>query len=147
MDASIAAAVCYRINNNAVEFLLVRTKGGKYWTFPKGHIENDLLESPWAAAQREAGEEAGVKGTIETELLTNYLYRKRDNEYDDLVAAYLMCVEPEEQPCEDGRDPQWFTPVLAMKKLAKRRSKKYVRDHHRVICKAMCKLSEHGLSK
>ena len=142
MDGSIAAAVCYRLNNNTVEFLLVRTTGGKHWTFPKGHIKTKLFESPWAAAQREAGEEAGVVGTVETELLTHYLYRKRDKEDDDLVVAYLMRVEPGQQPCEEGRDPQWLTPEMAMKKLAKGRSKKQVTEHHQVICKALCKLRE-----
>lgn len=147
MDAFIAAAVCYRINNMAIEFLLVRTKGGKYWTFPKGHIEKDRLELPWVAAQREAGEEAGASGPIEKELLTNYLYRKGDNKEAELVAAYLMCVISDQDLHEDGRDPQWFTPKQAMTGLAEHRGKKYAREHHRVIRKALCKLSEYCVSK
>jgi 8-oxo-dGTP pyrophosphatase MutT (NUDIX family) len=58
------AAVCYRRRGPSVEFLLVNTNGGNKWTFPKGDPEFSL--SHGKAAEREAWEEAGVRGTIES---------------------------------------------------------------------------------
>jgi hypothetical protein len=66
-----AAAICYRLERR-LELLLVRTKDGSSWTFPKGHIEDD--ERPADAAAREAREEAGVNRTISPRFLTRYLF-------------------------------------------------------------------------
>ena len=55
------AAVCYRRRGPSVEFLLVNTNGGGKWTFPKGDPESSL--SHGQAAEREAWEEAGVRGS------------------------------------------------------------------------------------
>ncbi len=44
MSQRLVAAVCYRRRNGDIEFLIVRTKGGKYWTFPKGHIKKKPAE-------------------------------------------------------------------------------------------------------
>lgn len=46
-----------------VEVLLISSRGGKGWVFPKGGWEAD--ETVEAAARRETVEEAGVRGTIE----------------------------------------------------------------------------------
>src|ERR1700683_5047142 len=57
------AAVCYRLRGTTIEFLLVRTRGGGRWTFPKGSAEPGLTHAQ--AAALEAFEEAGVHGRIE----------------------------------------------------------------------------------
>ena len=54
------AAVCYRLKDDEPEFLLVRTRSGR-WTFPKGGVDGDATNAE--AAAREAYEEAGVKGS------------------------------------------------------------------------------------
>ena len=51
-----AAAVCFRVQNRRIEFLLVQTGGGR-WTFPKGSAEPGLTRAQ--AAALEAFEEAG----------------------------------------------------------------------------------------
>jgi len=51
------AAVCYQISKRGLEFLLVRTRNGR-WTFPKGSVESGLTHAQ--AAALEAFEEAGV---------------------------------------------------------------------------------------
>ena len=56
------AAVCYQISKGGLEFLLVRTRNGR-WTFPKGSVESGLTHAQ--AAALEAFEEAGVHGRIE----------------------------------------------------------------------------------
>jgi hypothetical protein len=41
-DCEQVAAVCYRVRNDEIEFLLVRTRGTGRWTFPKGSAEPGL---------------------------------------------------------------------------------------------------------
>ena len=55
------AAVCFRILSTGVEFLLVRTRRGR-WTFPKGGAQAGFTHAQSAAL--EAFEEAGVKGKV-----------------------------------------------------------------------------------
>lgn len=69
------AAVCYRWRNDCIEFLLVRTRGGERWTFPKGSAEPGLTHAQ--AAALEAFEEAGVHGRIEEASFATYVRRER----------------------------------------------------------------------
>ncbi len=137
------AAVCYRRVGESVEFKLVRTKGGRHWTFPKGHIEKG--ETPWAAAQREALEEAGVRGSIEREPFAIYPHEKHkpDGESVELmVAAYLMQVVSDSDTPEPWRDPTWFPPDQAKQKLAQGRAPQYQQSYSRVIDEACRKLGQ-----
>src|SRR4051812_21465779 len=70
---SHVAAVCYRIRDGEIEFLLVRTRAGR-WTFPKGRVEDDATRS--AAAAREAFEEAGVHGRVDSLPFATYMHSK-----------------------------------------------------------------------
>ena len=134
------AAVCYRVNGNGVEFLLVNTNGGNKWTFPKGSPSSLLSHSE--AAAREAMEEAGVRGTIEPRHFSLYLHSKGVfwkppgvTEY--VVAAFLMEVEQSGNSCEPQRNPTWFNPSEAKNILAKGREVKYARELHAVVDKAL----------
>lgn len=135
------AAICYRRTGESVQFKLVRTKGGSHWTFPKGHVEAG--EAPWTAAQREAREEAGVRGPVETEPLLIFPHEQRasDGRQAELrVAAYLLHVESESDAPEPGRDPTWFSPEQACQKLVENRSPRYQRVYRQVIDEACSKL-------
>jgi 8-oxo-dGTP pyrophosphatase MutT (NUDIX family) len=137
----VVAAICYRRKNDQVEFLLVRTKGGRRWTFPKGHVETKRSELPWVAAKREAKEEAGVGGLIDKKPFTSYSYSKGKHSAEDNVAAFLMAVESQCKPDEPERDPKWFTPKDAVTKLAKGgREEKYMQEHKRVIKAALTRI-------
>lgn len=136
-------AVCYRCAGGSVEFKLVRTRKGGRWVFPKGHIEKG--EEPWIAAQREALEEAGVRGSIESEPFTVFPHEKHaaDGSRIELtVAAYLLHVESESDLPEPGRDPTWFPPDQAKHKLAENRPPRYEQAYARLIDEA-CKRLEH----
>ena len=109
MSMPVAAAICYRRKNKSIEFLLIRTKGGKRWTFPKGHVKSDPPELLWKAAEREAGEEAGAIGKIDKTPFTHYAYYKEGSNQGENIAAYLMSVEePLRKTEEPKRKPQWF---------------------------------------
>jgi 8-oxo-dGTP pyrophosphatase MutT (NUDIX family) len=69
------AAVCYRWRDDGIEFLLVRTRSGGRWTFPKGSAEPGLTHAQ--AAALEAFEEAGVHGRIEEASFAKYVRRER----------------------------------------------------------------------
>jgi 8-oxo-dGTP pyrophosphatase MutT (NUDIX family) len=121
------AAVCYRLRGLSLEFLLVNTSAGK-WTFPKGRVNPGL--TGFESAEREALEEAGARGQIEREHFGWYVDTKRALGHDNrtreiMVAAYLLEVESTSRPEERDRNPTWFTPQEARKKLVERRAPKY----------------------
>ena len=139
------AAACYRQTARGIEFLLVRTTGGCHWTFPKGHVKRG--EHPLDAAAREAREEAGVTGRLDPESVGGYLYPGGSGpkeERKDPVVAYLLEVVTEDPPEEVKREPTWFTPAEAMRRLAEDREEKYVREHDRILDAALERLGSLG---
>jgi len=134
------AAVCYRRRGQVVEFLLVNTNGGNKWTFPKGTPEHGISHSQ--AAEREAWEEAGVRGHIEPRHFHLYLHSKGvfwkpPGVREFVIKAFLMEVEQMEAGHEPERNPTWFPPEEAKKTLAKGREVKYAREMQAVIERAM----------
>lgn len=114
-----AAAVCYRVGVRGVEFLLVRTRGGR-WTFPKGGIEPGLTYAQSAAL--EAFEEAGVHGRIETASFARYVRRPRAKSEGIVVLAYLCEVRRLGKPHESKRKRTWFSADKAKRRLQEGRS-------------------------
>jgi len=111
-----AAAVCYRVGKRGVEFLLVRTRGGR-WTFPKGGLEPGLTYAQSAAL--EAFEEAGVHGRIEAIAFARYVRRapSKSAAKSVLVHAYLCEVSRLGKPQEPKRNRTWFPPEKAKRRL------------------------------
>ena len=68
------AAICYRVGDAGVEFLLVQTRGSRRWTFPKGCMESGMTRAQ--AAALEALEEAGAHGRMEAVPFARYTVRK-----------------------------------------------------------------------
>ena len=138
------AAVCYRLNGQSVEFLLVNTSSGK-WTFPKGRLDPGLSASE--SASREAWEEAGAKGRIEEEHFGFYLDTKRTLGHDSRtrevrIATYLFEVHSTVTPAESGRNPSWYPPHQAKKQLAEGRSPRYSKRIRNIIDAAVDQLAE-----
>jgi 8-oxo-dGTP pyrophosphatase MutT (NUDIX family) len=139
-----AAAVCYRADAAGLQFLLVKTTGGR-WTFPKGGIEKDL--SPSQSAAGEAIEEGGVRGIIDPEPLTHYLHAKQEWSRDPrkiqefCVSAFLLKVtEPNAGEPEEKRDPIWVSPEVAKQRLSERRDSDYELELRRVIDAAVARI-------
>jgi len=113
-----AGAVCYRLIDGKIRFLLVRTrKGNKQpgnrWIYPKGKTEPG--ETAADAAKRETEQESGFTGEIVGDAVGSFLVGKREPVW---VEAYLLKVTgaTEEGP-EYGREPTWFPYDEARKKL------------------------------
>jgi 8-oxo-dGTP pyrophosphatase MutT (NUDIX family) len=111
-----------------LEFLLVRTRHGSHWTFPKGGCEPG--ETLAVAAAREAIEEAGACGRVVGERLAEYRYR------DDTVQAFLLVVDATDAPEEADRDPRWFGFEAARSKLAEGRDGAFGEEMERVLLAA-----------
>lgn len=125
-----AAAVCYRLRQDqgrAIEFLLVRTKGGHdRWIFPKGRIK--VGEPSWKAALREAHEEAGITLNEDSRVdLGQFRHRKL------LVDAFLFRAEAQHRPLDKLRQPRWFTAEKALSALSENRKFKNAEELKRVV--------------
>jgi 8-oxo-dGTP pyrophosphatase MutT (NUDIX family) len=134
------AAICYRRRGSSVEFLLVNTRGGGKWTFPKGCTEAGLSHSQ--AAEREAREEAGAHGRIEPRHFHSYVYSKgvfwkTPGVQEFMIKAFLMEVEQAGKPQEGMRNPTWFSPEEAKRIMAKGREVKYAHELQAVVDRAM----------
>jgi 8-oxo-dGTP pyrophosphatase MutT (NUDIX family) len=135
------AAVCYRVKEDEPEFLLVRTRRGR-WTFPKGGVDGDATNAE--AAAREAYEEAGVKGTIERDPFHWYFHSKRDRIRASRavvpVHAHLCEVERLVAPKEDHRNPTWFNADKARRRLRQNRAPEFASEVVQVIDRAVSRI-------
>src|SRR6202140_1404869 len=126
------AAVCYRIRNGEIEFLLVRTNSG-HWTFPKGNAEPGLTHAQ--AAALEAYEEGGVHGRMEEASFATYVRRKRNDmrnstrsaqrspERELAIQAHLCEVLRLDPPQERNRNPTWFSAEKTKRRLREDRTR------------------------
>jgi 8-oxo-dGTP pyrophosphatase MutT (NUDIX family) len=135
------AAVCYRIKGDEPEFLLVRTRSGR-WTFPKGGVDGDATNAE--AAAREAFEEAGVKGRTEQDPFHWYFHSKRDRIRSRRavvpVHAHLCEVNRLVPPKEGHRDPTWFNADKARRRLRENRAPEFASEVIQVIDRAVSRI-------
>ena len=136
------AAVCYRIGDSGIEFLLVRTRKGR-WTFPKGGVEPGLTRAQTAAL--EAFEEAGVHGRIEEDSFVRYTLRKRDarmssRRIEVRTQAHLCEVLRLSPPRESNRNPTWYSPGKAKRRLQEERRSKSGIELASVIDRAVIRI-------
>ncbi|MGA9541998.1 MAG: NUDIX domain-containing protein [Candidatus Sulfotelmatobacter sp.] len=141
------AAVCYRWRGDSIEFLLVRTRSGGRWTFPKGSAEPGLTHAQ--AAALEAFEEAGVHGRIEEASFAIYVRRDRSRgrrsdarsgERQFAVSAHLCEVSRLSPPKESRRKRTWFSAVEARRRLREGRRSEDGAEFTRVIDKAVARI-------
>jgi len=133
-----AAAVCYRIGHRGVEFLLVRTRSGR-WTFPKGGVEPGLSHAQSAAL--EAFEEAGVHGRMEVVAFARYLRRRSSKAGEAVcVLAYLCEVRRLSKPQEPKRDRTWFSAEKAKRRLQEGRTSECGAELAAVVDRAVARV-------
>jgi 8-oxo-dGTP pyrophosphatase MutT (NUDIX family) len=136
------AAVCYRVSRSGIEFLLVQTRGGR-WTFPKGSAEPGLTHAQ--AAALEAFEEAGVHGRMEEISFARYIRRKRGEKrgpaaIELAVNAHLCEVLWLDPPQEADRNPTWFAPEKAKRRLREDRPPDYGAELARIVNLALARI-------
>jgi 8-oxo-dGTP pyrophosphatase MutT (NUDIX family) len=138
------AAVCYRVRGATLDFLLVRTRKGR-WTFPKGGSESGLTDSQAAAV--EAFEEAGVQGSIEKAPFASYHRGKRSNAkesaaVENIVHAYLCEVLRLMPPQEPNRNRTWFPAEKAKRHLQQSRTPENGAELARVVDCAVARVQQ-----
>lgn len=136
-----AAAVCYRIGRKGIEFLLVQTRNRR-WTFPKGGIELGLTYAQ--AAALEAFEEAGVHGRIEQVSFARYVRRKPHAAANIVIHAHLCEVLRLGPPQESNRNPTWFLPEIAKRRLQEKRKTGFATELSRVVDRAVARIQRLG---
>jgi 8-oxo-dGTP pyrophosphatase MutT (NUDIX family) len=142
------AAVCYRMRGSEIEFLLVKTGKGR-WIFPKGSVEPGLTHAQ--AAALEAFEEAGVHGRMEEASFARYIRRRRrearnaasrSTEKESAVNAHLCEVLRLVPPQELGRNPSWFSPEKAKRRLQEHRAPDFGNELARVVDRAVSRIRQ-----
>lgn len=110
------AALCYRVDKNRTQVLLITSRGTRRWILPKGWPMTD--KSPAEAAAQEAWEEAGVAGKLIDRNLGFYTYDKlmESGKIVPCIAmVYPIAVKnlADDYPEMDERRRKWFSPKKA----------------------------------
>ncbi|OUL25384.1 NUDIX hydrolase [Nostoc sp. T09] len=110
-----SGVIPYRIQDGKVEVLLITSRDRQNWVMPKGDIPNGM--SPPDSAAKEAWEEAGVIGQVNTREIGTYKYRKQGKNYR--VKMYLLPVEAESEdyPEAGHRERQWLDVSKAIRRI------------------------------
>lgn len=112
-------ALCWRMREGKAEVLMVTSRRTKRWIIPKGWPMHG--QTPTEAAEVEAWEEAGVKGTAQPVCLGVYNYLKEEDGVDLPVMVAVFPVEVKKQKtkfpeCKERRT-KWMRPKKAAKKV------------------------------
>lgn len=108
------AAICHRRRKktNEIEVLVITSRDTGRWVIPKGwHMPG---KQPHAIAEREAFEEAGIKGKAERDPIGFYTYLKRMNgglKVPTRVQVYSLLVKSmvKDFPEKGSRRLEWVT--------------------------------------
>lgn len=109
-----------RTPDGGLEVMLVTSRETRRWVIPKGWPMKKL--APYAAAAREAYEEAGLAGSIAREPLGSFTYEKRLKSRDYVsceveVFAMEVTKEAKRWPERDERERRWFEPEAAARRV------------------------------
>lgn len=113
---SQCAAIPFRLVDGRPQVMLVTSRETRRWIIPKGWAKKKL--EMHAMAAREAYEEAGVIGAVDSCPIGHYSYQKRmdDGQLVDCdVAVFLLNVERElpDWPERGERERLWMSPLQA----------------------------------
>lgn len=113
-----AGAIPFRHGPEGLKVLLITSRDTGRWVIPRGGIEKGFTAAQ--TAEREAYEEAGVKGTISATPLGSFTYDKRLRDGASspaTVEVYAMRVEKElkKWPERSERRLQWMSIPEAVK--------------------------------
>ncbi len=105
--------ICCRVERGGrLSVLLITSRDTGRWVIPKGYLQKK--EKPYRCAQREASEEAGVRGKVRKKPLGYYSYLK-DQEQPLTVSVHLLRLESETTHFREYGERQkiWISPADA----------------------------------
>ena len=108
--------MCWRAGAEGPEVLLITSLNSKRWILPKGWPEDGL--APAENAAREAFEEAGVSGKLDTRPIGNFHYLKEKKDGSGMpckvdVFALQVTKQAEDWPEKGAREMAWLAPEQA----------------------------------
>ena len=109
-------ALPFRFDDGQLRVMLITSRGTRRWVIPKGWPIRGL--KPHRAAEREAYEEAGLKGRIEKIAIGTYAYEKRlatgiAVPCEVSVFPFQVTSQRQRWPEMGQRDGRWFSPEEA----------------------------------
>ena len=130
---SQVAALCWRTGRRGLEVLLITSRKSKRWILPKGWPEPELSMAENAA--REAFEEAGVIGMIDTLSVGNYHYLKERREGGGIpchveVFALAVTTQLSDWPEKKLRTAAWMTLNEAITKVSEQGVRAILKNFH-----------------
>ena len=110
-------ALCYKITDKDVKFLLITSRRSKRWIIPKGWKVEKMSNRKSVAL--EAWEEAGVQGWVSKRSIGTYYYRKRAGKNDFLTCAVKVFglevkARKKKFPEQGQRKLKWFEATKAI---------------------------------
>jgi 8-oxo-dGTP pyrophosphatase MutT (NUDIX family) len=114
------AALPWRKTDDGVEIMLITSRDTGRWVLPKGWPEGG--ESFYDAAAREAGEEAGLSGSVSPQEVGRYFYAKvlpSGEEIPCEVHVYPLEVDKVAGKWKEKRERKrkWVSPAVAARML------------------------------
>ena len=126
-----AGAVVFKLTDQGPRYLLVEASGRRdRWVFPKGHVENG--ETAADTAQREVGEEAGVRARLVRKL--RRVEQKQEGDWISIV-YFLMAYTGRTAPL-DKRRIRWLGYDEAIDTLDLEKSRRLLRSANRMVALA-----------
>jgi len=123
-----AGAVVFKLTHEGPRYLLVEASGRRdRWVFPKGHVENG--ETAAGTAQREVGEEAGVRARPVRRL--RRVEQKQEGDWISVV-YFLMAYAGRVTPLEKRRI-RWLSFDEAIGALDLEKSRRVLRSADRML--------------
>lgn len=127
------AALCYRLarKTNALEILVITSRDTGRWVIPKGWPMQG--KQAHEVAEREAYEEAGVKGKVQRAAIGAYVYQKRmDHGLEISCKVQVHALEVEDFcknfPEKGSRRLEWVDYREAAKRVAEPSLKELILD-------------------
>jgi 8-oxo-dGTP pyrophosphatase MutT (NUDIX family) len=115
-----SGVIPYRLEPDGPKVLLITSRKTRRWVIPKGNIAAG--ESARMAAEREAYEEAGVRGIVDDIPLGAYEYEKVTmcgTARLTIVKVFALHLSKTEKkwPEKAERDGEWITPLEAARRV------------------------------
>jgi 8-oxo-dGTP pyrophosphatase MutT (NUDIX family) len=110
-----SAVLPLKKENGEYYILLITSRNKNKWVIPKGIIEEHL--TPRESAEKEAFEEAGIKGNTHKNSIGIYKYKKWGGICEVEVYPFTVKSESDEWPEMAIRKRKWFPINKALKKI------------------------------
>jgi len=110
-----SGVIPWRVRDGALEILLVTNRPGKRWVIPKGIVEPAL--TPAESAEKEAWEEAGIRGSLSSQPAGRFAYRKWGGVCRVEVFPLQVTEVLEDWPEKTLRRREWLAPDAAAERI------------------------------